>query len=48
DAERDAVLDHVLGPGAPWTAVVVTRDVEVARRCSQTFRLVDGELRSQP
>ncbi len=48
DAERDAVLDHVLGPGAPWTAVVVTRDPEVARRCSQTFRLVDGELRSQP
>jgi putative ABC transport system ATP-binding protein len=46
DAERDAVLGEVLGPDAPWTAVVVTRDPEVARRCRETHELVDGELRS--
>lgn len=31
------LLDHVLGAGAPWTAVVVTAEPEVAARCGRAI-----------
>ncbi len=44
DAARDRVLDRMLGPAAPWTAVVVSQDPAVLARCSRVVTLSDGRL----
>lgn len=44
EAARDRVLDRLLGPTAPWTAVVVTTDPAVIARCSRIVTLSDGRL----
>jgi len=38
------LLDEVLGPGAPWTAVVVTDDPDVAERCERCVALEAGKM----
>lgn len=44
DAARDRVLDHLLGPAAPWTAVVVSSDPAVLARCTRVVAVNDGCL----
>ena len=47
DAEsRKVIVERVLGPQAPWTAVVATHDPNVASACTQTFALERGTIRS--
>ncbi len=41
---RDRVLDRLLGPTAPWTAIVVSTDPEVLARCSRVVTLSAGRL----
>ena len=41
---KAALLDEVLGPDAPWTAVVVTEDAEVADRCVRGVLLESGTM----
>lgn len=41
---KAALLDEVLGPDAPWTAVVVTDDPEVAERCAREVVLESGAM----
>ena len=38
------LLDEVLGRGAPWTAVVVTNDSDIAARCERVVGLRQGKL----
>lgn len=41
---KNRLLDEILGPAAPWTAVVVTDDPEVAARCGRRVRVQSGTL----
>jgi ABC-type bacteriocin/lantibiotic exporter with double-glycine peptidase domain len=43
-ADHERLLDHVLGPDAPWTAVVVSNDARVRRRCTRAMALHAGRL----
>lgn len=45
---RARVVDAVLGPGAPWTALVITRDDAVASACVRAIELDDGRARPSP
>lgn len=42
------VIDWVLRPRAPWTALVVTRNPAVIARCDRHWRLEDGRLTETP
>ncbi|MEM9457882.1 MAG: ATP-binding cassette domain-containing protein [Myxococcota bacterium] len=39
-----SLLDHVLGPDAPWSVVVVSNDPQVAARCDRTLRIEAHDL----
>lgn len=41
---KAALLDFVLGPDAPWTAIVVTDEPDIAARCSTRARIDQGSL----
>jgi ABC-type bacteriocin/lantibiotic exporter with double-glycine peptidase domain len=41
----EAVLDWILRPDAPWTAVVATRNPAVISRCDRVWRVEHGSLR---
>ncbi len=43
-AEFERLLDAVLGPEAPWTAVVVTDDPQVSARCENTYAIHEQSL----
>jgi len=47
DAARDRLLDRVLGPDAPWTAIVVSNDPAVLARCTRTIALHEGRLEAR-
>ncbi len=42
--EKERVLDWVLGPDAPWTAFVNSRDPNLERRCATTLLLARHEV----
>ena len=44
---RRSILDAVLGPNVPWTAIVATHDPLVAEACSQAVR-VEERVLTQP
>ena len=43
-ARLEALLERVLGPDAPWSAVVVTEDPRVAARCGRALDIEGGAL----
>ena len=42
---RGDLFDRLLGPDAPWTAVVATQSEEILSRCDKVFRLESGKVR---
>lgn len=43
-ARLEALLEQVLGPDAPWTAIVVSDDPQVAQWCDREIRIEDRSL----
>jgi putative ABC transport system ATP-binding protein len=41
---RGELFDRLLGPDAPWTAVVATQSEEILSRCDKVFRLESGKV----
>jgi ABC-type bacteriocin/lantibiotic exporter with double-glycine peptidase domain len=41
---RERVLELVLDPRAPWTLLLTTRRLDIARRCARVLRLGEGRL----
>jgi ABC-type bacteriocin/lantibiotic exporter with double-glycine peptidase domain len=47
-AVSEPVIDWVLRPDAPWTALVVTRNPAVIARCDRLWQLENGHLTETP
>lgn len=45
-ADREKLLDAILGPDAPWTVLVVTNNDEVLSYCTHRYELRDATLTS--